>query len=296
MTYDNPDFSLPPCDCPSAARARAAGSSRTGTATLPNGTGPLSIVRSWCGAEVGAGRPACQRAKGRQQGSKKGRPGNHIPRSSTQNTLSLLIGLRIIRKPWPGRKPCGASAGSAPAPAAAAGGGVRRLLQPGRYAHLRGAGGFSLSGPGPGGGSRAGGALSLSLPDGATEFPGSAYIVERWRKSRAPGRGPGGRTGYRSSPGSGHCHASGAAAGCPHDWGGQKPAGGGWGRAGTGGRGIPPLSWQGRMVGWILRTRTGIEPLFVSPGHRVNFTDSRESRWAACGDTACLNPCARPTC
>ena len=36
------------------------------------------------------------------------------------------------------------------------------------------------------------------------------------------------------------------------------------------------LYWQGRMVGWVLRTRTGIKPLFVSPGHRVDFKDSRE--------------------
>jgi deoxyribonuclease V len=37
-----------------------------------------------------------------------------------------------------------------------------------------------------------------------------------------------------------------------------------------------PLSWQGRVVGWILRTRKGIRPLFVSPGHRVSLTDCRE--------------------
>ena len=37
-----------------------------------------------------------------------------------------------------------------------------------------------------------------------------------------------------------------------------------------------PLFWQGQMVGWILRTRTGIQPVYVSPGHRVSLTDSRE--------------------
>jgi deoxyribonuclease V len=37
-----------------------------------------------------------------------------------------------------------------------------------------------------------------------------------------------------------------------------------------------PLYWQGRMVGWILRTRKGVRPLFVSPGHRVSLTDCRE--------------------
>ena len=34
-----------------------------------------------------------------------------------------------------------------------------------------------------------------------------------------------------------------------------------------------PLSWQGQVVGWILRTRTGVQPLYVSPGHRVSLQD-----------------------
>lgn len=37
-----------------------------------------------------------------------------------------------------------------------------------------------------------------------------------------------------------------------------------------------PLRWQGQVVGWILRTRTGIQPLYVSPGHRVSLADCRE--------------------
>jgi deoxyribonuclease V len=37
-----------------------------------------------------------------------------------------------------------------------------------------------------------------------------------------------------------------------------------------------PLCWQGQAVGWILRTRTGIKPLYVSPGHRVSLADCRE--------------------
>jgi len=37
-----------------------------------------------------------------------------------------------------------------------------------------------------------------------------------------------------------------------------------------------PLWYQGQVVGWILRTRRGVRPLFVSPGHRVSLTDSRE--------------------
>lgn len=37
-----------------------------------------------------------------------------------------------------------------------------------------------------------------------------------------------------------------------------------------------PLCWQGQMVGWIVRTRTGVRPLFISPGHRVSLADCRE--------------------
>ena len=37
-----------------------------------------------------------------------------------------------------------------------------------------------------------------------------------------------------------------------------------------------PLFWQGQIVGWILRTRTGVRPLFISPGHRMSLSDSRE--------------------
>jgi deoxyribonuclease V len=36
-----------------------------------------------------------------------------------------------------------------------------------------------------------------------------------------------------------------------------------------------PLWWQDQVVGWILRTRTGKKPLFVSPGHRVSLEDCR---------------------
>jgi deoxyribonuclease V len=36
------------------------------------------------------------------------------------------------------------------------------------------------------------------------------------------------------------------------------------------------LGWEGQTVGWILRTRPGIKPLYVSPGHRVSLADCRE--------------------
>jgi len=36
-----------------------------------------------------------------------------------------------------------------------------------------------------------------------------------------------------------------------------------------------PLFWQDQVVGWIVRSRTGIRPIYVSPGHRVSLTDCR---------------------
>jgi deoxyribonuclease V len=36
-----------------------------------------------------------------------------------------------------------------------------------------------------------------------------------------------------------------------------------------------PLMYQGRQVGSVLRTRDGVNPLFVSPGHRVDHSSSR---------------------
>lgn len=35
-----------------------------------------------------------------------------------------------------------------------------------------------------------------------------------------------------------------------------------------------PLAYQGRQVGSVLRTRTGVKPVFVSPGHLVSFDDA----------------------
>jgi deoxyribonuclease V len=37
-----------------------------------------------------------------------------------------------------------------------------------------------------------------------------------------------------------------------------------------------PLRWQGQQVGWILRTRTWVKPLYVSPGHLVSLADCPE--------------------
>uniref|UniRef100_A0A7C3Z4Q7 Endonuclease V n=1 Tax=Desulfobacca acetoxidans TaxID=60893 RepID=A0A7C3Z4Q7_9BACT len=37
-----------------------------------------------------------------------------------------------------------------------------------------------------------------------------------------------------------------------------------------------PLGLEGRTVGWILRTRTGVRPVYVSPGYRVSLADCRE--------------------
>lgn len=37
-----------------------------------------------------------------------------------------------------------------------------------------------------------------------------------------------------------------------------------------------PLEYKGVIVGEVLRTRTGVKPLYVSVGHRIHLTDSRE--------------------
>jgi deoxyribonuclease V len=37
-----------------------------------------------------------------------------------------------------------------------------------------------------------------------------------------------------------------------------------------------PLIWQGNPVGLILRTRTGVKPLYLSPGHRITLAESLE--------------------
>ena len=34
------------------------------------------------------------------------------------------------------------------------------------------------------------------------------------------------------------------------------------------------LVLDGKVVGWVLRTRTGVKPLYVSPGHRVSLDDA----------------------
>jgi deoxyribonuclease V len=36
-----------------------------------------------------------------------------------------------------------------------------------------------------------------------------------------------------------------------------------------------PLYFEGQVVGCILRSRTGVRPIYVSPGHRVDLTDCR---------------------
>ena len=37
-----------------------------------------------------------------------------------------------------------------------------------------------------------------------------------------------------------------------------------------------PLIWKGKQVGLILRTRQGINPLYVSPGHRITLPECLE--------------------
>ncbi len=37
-----------------------------------------------------------------------------------------------------------------------------------------------------------------------------------------------------------------------------------------------PLTYYRRQVGWVLRTRLGVKPVFVSPGHRVDLAGSAD--------------------
>lgn len=37
-----------------------------------------------------------------------------------------------------------------------------------------------------------------------------------------------------------------------------------------------PLIYQGKMVGLLLRTQTGVKPLYLSPGHLITLEESRE--------------------
>ena len=43
-----------------------------------------------------------------------------------------------------------------------------------------------------------------------------------------------------------------------------------------------PLYYKGQQVGWVLRSRDSVRPLFVSPGNRVGFESSREIVLACC--------------
>lgn len=37
---------------------------------------------------------------------------------------------------------------------------------------------------------------------------------------------------------------------------------------------VTPLSFNGELVGWVVRTRDGVKPIYVSPGHLVDFGTS----------------------
>lgn len=37
-----------------------------------------------------------------------------------------------------------------------------------------------------------------------------------------------------------------------------------------------PLRGRGKQVGWVYRSRTAVQPLFVSPGHRIGMTEALE--------------------
>ena len=35
-----------------------------------------------------------------------------------------------------------------------------------------------------------------------------------------------------------------------------------------------PLTWKEKKVGWVLRSRQGCRPLFISPGHLITVAES----------------------
>jgi deoxyribonuclease V len=37
---------------------------------------------------------------------------------------------------------------------------------------------------------------------------------------------------------------------------------------------VAPLTWEGQRLGWVLRSRRGIRPLFISPGHLITLDES----------------------
>ncbi len=43
-----------------------------------------------------------------------------------------------------------------------------------------------------------------------------------------------------------------------------------------------PLFLNGEQVGWVVRTRTGVRPVFASPGHRISLEDTLRWTLATC--------------
>jgi deoxyribonuclease V len=37
---------------------------------------------------------------------------------------------------------------------------------------------------------------------------------------------------------------------------------------------VSPLTWEGKRLGWVLRSRPGVRPLFISPGHLITVDES----------------------
>jgi deoxyribonuclease V len=54
-----------------------------------------------------------------------------------------------------------------------------------------------------------------------------------------------------------------------------------------------PLVHQGKHVGAALRTRTGVKPLYCSPGHRIDLTHTLQWVLAACRDYRIPEPLRR---
>ena len=57
--------------------------------------------------------------------------------------------------------------------------------------------------------------------------------------------------------------------------------------------GAAPLVGKGEQVGWVYRSRTGVKPLYVSPGHRVSMTETLRFVQSLPGKTKLPEPLKR---
>ncbi len=54
-----------------------------------------------------------------------------------------------------------------------------------------------------------------------------------------------------------------------------------------------PVEWEGELVGTVVRTSTGVKPVYVSPGHRVSQTEAVKIALALRGKYRIIEPIRR---